>query len=98
MIEPTVGRIVWYRPSEQDREIMVIQGDQPLAAVVAYVWNSERVNLTVFDHTGAYFPRSSIVLNQSDRPCTASPSCEWMPYQKGQAAKYEALEREKSNA
>jgi hypothetical protein len=95
MIKPTVGRIVWYRPSTLDHTQMTVHDEQPLSGVVAYVWSDHLVNLTVSDHNGATHSRTSIVLKQGDEhdlPPDASPYCEWMPYQKGQAAKTEALE------
>lgn len=93
MIKPTVGRVVWYTPAEFDRNQMTVHDDQPLAAIVAYVWSDHLVNLTVCDHNGAMYSRTSVCLNQGDaHDVGATPHCEWMPYQKGQAAKTEALE------
>lgn len=99
MIKPTVGRIVWYRPSDLDRNQMTIHSEcanspeQPLAATVAYVWSDHLVNLTVSDHNGATHQRTSVMLAQDGgRAGGIMPYCEWMPFQKGQAAKTEALE------
>ena len=78
MIKPTVGRVVWYRPSEHDRVRMEVRDSQPLAAVVAYVWSPALVNLTVFDHNGVPHQQTSVVLHQDDSECTASPFCEWI--------------------
>jgi hypothetical protein len=53
------------------------------------------VNLTVFDHNGCPHSRTSITLIQEgDDPNLIGGRawCEWMPYQKGQAAKTEAAE------
>jgi hypothetical protein len=98
MIKPTVGRIVWYRPSEFDRTQMTVhdQGhpsEQPLAATVAYVWSDTLVNLTVSDHNGATHQRTSVFLDQGEGHGGYNAWCEWMPYQKGQAAKTEMLEK-----
>jgi hypothetical protein len=97
MITPTVGRVVWYRPQEHIDGLTQHDPAQPMAAHVAYVWNDELVNLLVIDHGGKVHSRTSVPLIQEGGTCTAgsSPFCEWMPYQKGQAAKYEALEKEK---
>lgn len=88
MIKPTVGRIVWYwvaKPSPQK---------QPLAAVVASVIDDGLVNLAVFDASGASHPERNVPLIQEDIPAMPGVHyCEWMPYQKGQAAKTEALEK-----
>src|SRR6266481_1667828 len=95
MISPTVGRVVWYRPGPYDRSgsTMTIHEDgQPLAAIVAYVWSDALVNLTVSDHNGTPHSRTSVTLHQGEGECPSSPYCEWMPYQKGQAAKTEQLE------
>ena len=82
MIKPTIGRVVWYWPSENM--------DQPMAATVAYVWGDRMVNLSVADHNGKQFNVTSVPLLQGDE--TFKPSgfyCEWMPYQVGQAKKDE---------
>jgi hypothetical protein len=89
MIEPTVGRVVWYRPNETEQ----IKSDQPLAAIVAYVHNPRLVNLAVFEPNGNHHSRTSVTLVQEgDAYLAGSSFCEWMPYQKGQAAKAEAAE------
>jgi hypothetical protein len=93
MIKPTVGRVVWYRPSDADQNVMTIHDAQPLAAIVAYVWSDTMVNLTVSDHGGNTHSRTSVDLAQDSEQLLASPYCEWMPYQKGQAAKSEQLEQ-----
>jgi hypothetical protein len=98
IIKPTVGRMVWYRPSQYDvEECRAVQHDteQPCHAMVAYVWNDRLVNLVVYDHDGVYFTRSSVRLLQDDDVLPDNSGyAEWMPYQKGQAAKAEALEQE----
>ncbi len=88
MIKPTVGRIMWYWPSKVEDE------GQPLAAIVVRVWSDNMVNLAVFNADGVPQPRTSVPIVQDGSPYAAgnSPYCEWMPYQKGQAAKAEALE------
>lgn len=94
MIKPTVGRIVWYTPSEFDRAAMTVHDDkQPLAGIVTYVWNDRMVNLLVTDHSGAPYAKTSVPLLQDDDPRPETGFfAEWMPYQKGQAAKTEAAE------
>jgi hypothetical protein len=92
MIKPTNGRIVWFTPGPRDA-IGRYDTAQPLAAIVTHVVNDRMVNLCVFDSAGNAAARTSVPLLQDgdDRPegCFA----EWMPYQKGQAAKAEALEK-----
>ena len=80
MIEPTIGRVVWYRPGGS----MV---DQPCAAIVAYVHGPRLVNLAVFDHNGNATRATSVTLVQEGDSMPQGPFCEWMPYQIGQAKK-----------
>jgi len=92
VIKPTIGRVVIFHPHATD----VIDNYQPgsgLAAIVAHVWTDSMVNLAVFDSCGQSHSRTSVPLVQPDEDCPAQGGyCEWMPYQKGQAAKTEALE------
>jgi hypothetical protein len=89
MIEPTIGRIVWYRGTVHD---LIPKNDQPLAAIVTYVWGPRLVNLAVFDPNGMSFSRTSVEFLQDGDAQPRGNFCEWMPYQKGQAAKTEKLE------
>jgi hypothetical protein len=59
VIEPTVGRIVWYRPSLNDSDSMAIHGGQPMAATVAFVVSNECVNLSRSPTTTAIPIRAS---------------------------------------
>lgn len=89
MIEPTVGRIVWIRGvSGENHDV-----SQPFAAIIAFVWSPRIINVAYFDHNGSPRPLRSVTLLQDDdaKPDDQPFAC-WMPYQKGQAAKYEALE------
>lgn len=88
MIKPTIGRVVWFWENNPNQPAQ----SQPHAALVAYVHSDTMVNLAVFDAGGNLFPRGSVPLRQDDDPAPAGMYCEWMPYQKGQAAKNEALE------
>lgn len=97
MIKPTVGRVVWFTSKSREKSDDLVRHDgQPFAALIVYVWSDHLVNLVVFDHNGNCRPRTSVVLNQGDEHDQdgASCWCEWMPYQKGQAAKTEALEKQ----
>jgi hypothetical protein len=92
VIKPTIGRVVWFHPSTHSAEA----GFAPApicAAIVAYVHSDSCVNLAVFDGNGASHPKTSVTLIQdSDAAPAGGYYCEWMPYQKGQAAKTEAAE------
>jgi hypothetical protein len=92
MIKPTNGRIVWFHPQghfqQQDPE-------QPLAAIITHVWSDNVVNLCVFSSNGIPYNMTSVALKQSDTDDFAGRMyCEWMPYQKGQAAKTEELQNQ----
>lgn len=88
MIKPTIGRVVWFH---QDGSL---PEDQPNAAIVAYVHSDTMVNLAVFNNNGKTYAETSVLLYQGDTDRPASRYCEWMPYQQGQAAKTEALEKQ----
>lgn len=98
IIKPTVGRVVWFRPSPNSVEPSFIRHNdgQPYAATIARVWNDALVNLTVFDANGFPHSRTSVPLLQAGGGgfVPVGMYCEWMPYQKGQAAKAEAAEKE----
>lgn len=90
MIEPTVGRIVhFYRHGKTQKDA----GEQPEAAIIAHVWSESCVNLSVFNANGESRGVTSVPLFQGDgEPPEGMFFCEWMSYQKGQAAKTEELE------
>lgn len=93
-IKPTVGRIVWYWDDDNRKP-----NGQPLAAIVTYVRSDRLVNLQVMARYGASFPASSIPLVQEgETPGVHVAYCEWMPYQKGQAAKADAQQQLLDNA
>lgn len=92
MIQPTVGRIVLYTP--HTTEVMAYQPGDKLAAIIVKVWSDTCVNLAVFDGNGDVMNGISVPLIQDGEPVPGSGFyCEWMPYQKGQAAKTEELEK-----
>lgn len=95
IIKPTVGRRVWFRPSAaflaSNPTLTQFNPEQPMDAGIVYVHHDHMVNLIVTDHVGKTFPVPSVPLlagqyepaEDGDVYCC----CEWMPYQKGQAAK-----------
>jgi hypothetical protein len=87
MIKPTIGRVVWFHPSGSTSD------QQPLAALIAYVHSETMVNLATFDVNGVASGATSVFLYQGDTDRPQSYYCEWMPYQQGQAARTEALEK-----
>jgi hypothetical protein len=84
VIKPTTGRVVLFHRQK---------GDEPYAALVAYAHSDTCINVGGFDHGGLPFQETSVTLLQDDDPAPETGCyAEWMPYQKGQAAKTEALE------
>lgn len=92
MIKPTVGRVVWFTPSVTDDSRADVK--QPLAAIVTYVHDDRCINLVPFAQNGdIYSGKMSVQLLQDDDPKPEGGYfASWMPFQKGQAAKTEALE------
>jgi hypothetical protein len=79
VIKPTIGRVVLFH-----RE----RGDEPYPALVAYVHSDTCINVGGFTHGGSPFCETSVPLLQDDEPAPeVGYYAEWMPYQKGQAAK-----------
>ncbi len=88
VIPPTVGRVVWFfkfTPSGHKG---------PLAAHVARVNSESSVNLMVIDEIGSPRSETNVRLVQEGGDVGGWDYCTWMPYQKGQAAKTEALEKQ----
>lgn len=79
---PTVGRIVYYKsygtPNGEFKP-------EDRAAIITAVHNPTCVDLCVFNPTGLFFNREVVQGNEGGK-------WDWMPFQKGQAAKTEALE------
>lgn len=92
MIVPTVGRVVWfYKYSAEGHK-------GPLAAHVAFVHSDTMLNLMVIDENGNPRSETSVRLVQEGEECPQADYACWMPYQKGQAQKTEALEKKLSEA
>lgn len=93
-ITPTNGRIMWYHPGTFLGDIVQHDKSIGLTAIVCHVWSDHLVNLDVIDSNGNHHSRTSVPIVQDGSPYTVGPSpyAEWMPYQKGQAAKHDALQ------
>lgn len=93
LIRPTIGRVVlvFNRPGN-------LRPLSPEAALIAYVHNDSLINVGGFSHEGSTFNLTSLPLDNGDGKQFAAgvTHAEWMPYQKGQAAKTEALESQLS--
>lgn len=83
MIQPTVGRRVWYWPKKDEKNIA--DHEQPFDAGIVHVNGDGTVNLDVKNEYG--YPltgKHHITLVES--PDKAVPGqASWMPYQVGQA-------------
>lgn len=89
MITPTVGRVVWFHPDHAH--------DQPQAAIITYVHSERIVNLAAFGPDGNTSPRASVrLLQDGEVNDEGEMYAVWMPYQVGQAAKTEELEKKLS--
>lgn len=82
IIEPTVGRVVWFWPVGQND-----MNEQPCAALVTYVHGPRLINVGGFNHNGDHFKRTSCTLVQEGDAKPEKNYCTWMPYQVGQAKK-----------
>ena len=94
-IEPTIGRVVWFWP----RTYMATDSgnlgkDQPYTAQVCFVHKNGAINVAGYRHDGTHFTAQSVHLVQDGDEAPEGPYAEWMPYQKGQAAKTEQLEKQ----
>lgn len=96
-IIPTVGRIVYFTPAAVDDQSVIPDWQSGVcAALVTAVHNDNCVNLAVFDVSGNQYARCSVChvsTVTADDDVKKYDTWDWMPYQKGQAAKTEALEQ-----
>ena len=93
IIKPTPGRVMWYRPvgSGATEQAIPTLYDEPLAALVAGIHNTERVNLLVIGADGSLHPRQYVrIVHEGDVISEGESYAEWIPYQIGQAKKESA--------
>lgn len=82
VIEPTVGRVVWFWPDGEEAF------RQPLAATVAHVHGPRMINIGYLSANGIpQGGQTSVVLVQEGDTKPERNYCTWMPYQTGQAKK-----------
>jgi len=101
VIKPTIGRRVWFRPSAaflaSNPILTQFNPEQPMDAGIVYVHHDHMVNLIVTDHVGKTLAVPSVALLAghyvADEDTDVYCCCEWMPYQKSQAAKADAAEK-----
>ena len=94
IIKPTIGRRVWFRPSdaflERSPTVTQLNRIQPMDAGIVYVHHEHMVNLSVCDHVGrTHMVRSVPLIAGQWEPSDSADFCvcEWMPYQQAQARK-----------
>ncbi len=84
MIEPTVGRVVWFLPDGPHQE------RPPLAATIAAVNDDGTINIGYLTPEGKHHNECSVPLFQDEEGVPPRRSfCMWTPYQVGQAKKTE---------
>jgi hypothetical protein len=85
MINPTIGRVVWYTPPADDPILATYKA--PFKADVIYVWGDRCVNLdAVYPDGQHHFVSSATLVQEGDTAPGAGRYAEW-PYQQGQAKK-----------
>lgn len=90
MISPTIGRVVLFHPAPNR---LGARPAQPWPALVAFVHHDRSVNLGGFMHNGEPFSATNVPLLQDDDVASEGDAyAEWMPYQRGQAAKTDSLD------
>lgn len=84
LIQPTIGRKVWFYPQQEDREEGIVILDegiftQPLAATIVYVHGESLVNLHVLDHEGNAWKFEKVILLPNYRPESFPVRCATWP-------------------
>lgn len=86
---PTIGRVIYL----YDNAMTGV--DRPYLGMVADVIGGHTINAVAFSHDGDLIVGGlQNVPHDSDKAPDAKVWWDWMPYQKGQAAKTEELQRE----
>jgi len=85
MIQPTIGRIVWFQPAKKEDEPL---RDQPFAAQVAYVHDDGTINIGYLNENGENGSAIRVpLLQEGDDTLAGGYFTIWMPYQVQAAAK-----------
>lgn len=94
LIQPTIGRRVWYWPSIDDIDhaydpvLKQLDKEQAFDAGIVFVHDDRRVNLSVKDHFGKSFARLNVpLIQEGDAIPSGGGYAAWMPYQKASAAR-----------
>ena len=86
MTDPTVGRIVHYRPSSLSED------EEPWAAIVEAVHSPRLVDLTLFRGGAYHQPNAQFVREDDPKPRAGVGFAHWMAYQVGQAQRTTSAE------
>ena len=87
-IEPTIGRVVWFYPTERDERGFRLSKFQACDAHIIFVQEDGTVNLIVFTHEGVMVTVHKVrLLQEGEEPKAGEPYATWVPYQVGQAKK-----------
>lgn len=90
MIPAEIGRVVLFWPGPSSNGVCH-DFKKPFTGRIAYPWSDRMINVEYADHNGTHHKETSVMLLQDDDPKPDGQSfATWMPYQIGQAAKYEA--------
>ena len=81
MIEPTIGRVVWYHAKPHSGDPPPLFAELPYVALVAGIMPNGLLNLAIWDHAGFAFQRQGVWLAQGDDPVEQGDAC-WMPAEK----------------
>lgn len=89
MIQPTIGRVVWFHPAKEADEPFK---EQPFAALIAHVLSDRLINVGYFDQNGNAYAAQNVTLLQEDDDVASDTGhfAMWMPFQISQAKKAEA--------
>lgn len=80
MIEPTVGRVVWYYEDKSQT--------QPNAALLAFINSDGSINIGGLNSAGYHFARQNVKLLQTDADFDGKyPYATWMSWNREQVAK-----------
>lgn len=86
MIKPTIGRKLWYKPTEAEQEAFIcLNAQMPFDATVIYVHFDDNVNLRITDHHGNTFSREDVYVCTHEGEEAEEGQAYWMPYQHQQA-------------
>lgn len=95
IIKPTIGRRVWYWPSQKQLDEGVLHSEDPQQAMdagVIFVHSDRRVNLIVTDHWGRLlFLKEVHLVQDGDVVADTAGKATWMPYQVQAAEKSEVV-------